>query len=65
MKPRGQSKINAAKTACKYGHRLDGENVHLVARPDRGEGVEHRHCRECHLRVSRESWRRLHSKRQP
>lgn len=37
------SKANAAKTVCKFGHALSGENLYV----SRTRGVETRHCRIC------------------
>lgn len=59
MNPRGRPAINAAKTQCDHGHRIDDPaDVYLVTRGDRPGSPTHRHCRECHRRNDRESYRR-------
>lgn len=45
-KPRGISKINAAKTHCDHGHPF--EPPHLYVWHDR-HGGRHRHCRTCNI----------------
>lgn len=40
----GAASANAAKTSCKRGHPLAGENLYLVTRKS---GRKERHCRTC------------------
>lgn len=44
---------NKAKTHCKYGHKLEGENLKLVTR----DGTTRRVCIECRRARKRKSWK--------
>jgi hypothetical protein len=49
----GPTAANAAKTHCKYGHPLSGDNLRITA----GRRV----CRECERRAAREKMRRKYA----
>jgi Transcription factor WhiB len=52
---RGISAVNAAKTECSQGHKLEGDNV-IMATDSRGR--TYRRCRECANRRARDAYRR-------